>query len=152
MRQILHSGGPDQTIKIGQSLGAKLRGGELIDLVGDLGSGKTTLVKGLSLGIGYKGDVTSPTFTLHNQYQGNKLRLDHLDFYRLSEPGLMRRQLAEIVDEPSSIVVIEWSQIVADVLPNGRLSINLSAPSEVERELRFEYPSSLEYLVKGFKC
>lgn len=143
------STGSEQTGQLAESLGKRLRGGETIELVSDLGGGKTTFVRGLAHGMGSKDKVSSPSFTLSNQYQTNKLTLHHFDFYRLSEPGIMRNELAEVVADPQAIVVVEWGDIVEDVLPAGRLTLHIKTTGENERELVFSYPKSLEYLVEG---
>lgn len=97
--------------------------------------------------MGIKEAVKSPSFTLGNQYQGGKLTLHHLDFYRLSTPGIMLDSLAEILDDPKAVVVIEWAEVVKEVLPNQRLTVNLRVTGETRREIRFEYPKRLKYLL-----
>lgn len=119
----------------------------MIELVGDLGSGKTSFVKGLANGIGSQDLVRSPSFTLSNQYTGKQLILNHFDFYRLDDPGIMRDELAEILERPDAVIVIEWANIVEDVLPNNRLTVSLKPISENKRAISFEYPESLNYLI-----
>jgi tRNA threonylcarbamoyladenosine biosynthesis protein TsaE len=137
----------EATGKLAANLGSKLRGGEVIELVSDLGGGKTTFVRSLAKGMGSDDNVSSPTFTLSNEYQAGKLTLHHFDFYRLSEPGIMRDELAEILAEPQAVTVIEWAGIVEDVLPLERLTIRIKATGENSREFSFEYPESLGYLI-----
>lgn len=127
-----------------------MRGGEVIELVSDLGGGKTTFVRGLARGMGSRDSVRSPSFTLSNQYRADKLTIYHFDFYRLFEPGIMRDELAECVADPKAIVVVEWGKIVEDVLPAERLTINLRPTGDDSRELIFTYPKSLSYLIP--KC
>jgi len=124
-----------------------LKGGEVIELVSDLGGGKTTFVKGLAKGMGSEATVHSPSFTLDNQYQAGKLTLHHFDFYRLFEPGVMRDELAEILEEPGAVVVVEWGRIVQDVLPPERLVIRIRATGEHKREITFSAPPKLKYLL-----
>ncbi len=131
------------------SVGSKLRGGEVIELVGDLGSGKTAFVRGLARGAGSQDTVHSPSFTLNNQYHAGPLTLHHFDFYRLFEPGIMRDELAEALNNPSAVVVVEWANIVKDVLPPTRLTIRIKATSETGRQYTFEYPNKLNYLIAG---
>ena len=86
---------------------------KLIVLRGDLGAGKTTLVKGIaaSLGAAEAEDVTSPTFTLVHEYAGKKVRLYHLDLYRLeTERELLTLGLEEMVEQPDALVVVEWGE------------------------------------------
>jgi tRNA threonylcarbamoyladenosine biosynthesis protein TsaE len=86
---------------------------KLIVLRGELGAGKTTLVKGIvaALGAAEASDVTSPTFTLVHEYAGAKVRLYHLDLYRLeTERELMTLGLEEMADEPDALVLVEWGE------------------------------------------
>lgn len=130
-------------------MGSRLRGGEVIELVSDLGGGKTTFVRGLARGLGSPDRVSSPTFTLTNEYDAGKLHLFHYDFYRLNEPGVMADELAEAVHDPQAIVVVEWGDIVENVLPAERITVRLEAVGENERRLTFTYPKKLEYLIEG---
>jgi len=126
-----------------------MRGGEVIELISDLGGGKTTFVRGLARGLGSSDPVRSPSFTLNNRYKAGKLILNHFDFYRLKEPGIMRDELAEVLADPESVTVVEWGEMVRDVLPDKRLTIKIRSLSETGRELIFEYPPELEYLIPG---
>ncbi len=91
--------------------------------------------------------VRSPSFTLSNQYQAGDLTLHHFDFYRLQEPGIMRQEIAEIITDPQAVVVIEWAEIVGDVLPAAQLLIRLTSTDENRRQLLFSYPDNLQYLI-----
>jgi tRNA threonylcarbamoyladenosine biosynthesis protein TsaE len=137
----------DQTLALAAAIGKNLRGGEVIELVSDLGGGKTTFVRGLASGMGSSDRVSSPSFTLTNQYRSDRLTMQHFDFYRLSEPGIMRDELAEILTEPTMVTVVEWANIVDDVLPAERLTIRLTAATESGRTLEFSYPDSLTYIM-----
>lgn len=128
-------------------IGRKLRGGEVVELVSDLGGGKTTFVRGLARGLASHDAVHSPSFTLGNQYRAGKLTLYHFDFYRLFEPGIMREELAESLADPKAVVVVEWGKIVKDILPTDRLTVSLRATGDKSRELLFTYPKSLSYLI-----
>jgi tRNA threonylcarbamoyladenosine biosynthesis protein TsaE len=136
----------DATLKLAADLGQKLRGGELIELRGDLGSGKTSFVKGLARGLGSKDAVHSPSFTLSNEYRAEELVLYHFDFYRLNEPGIMRREIAEATEDPKGVVIVEWGGIVENALPTDRLIINLTATGEESRRLEFSCSNKLDYL------
>jgi tRNA threonylcarbamoyladenosine biosynthesis protein TsaE len=149
-RQII-STRPDATRKIALSIGKQLRGGEVIDLIGDLGSGKTTFVKGLAKGIGSQATVSSPTYKINNVYQGNSLFLYHFDFYRIAEPGILSSELAEALTEPSSIVVIEWSDIIRQLLPKKQLTITFTQTADNERQLDFSLPADLSYVIEGIE-
>lgn len=120
----------------GEKLGHKIRGGEVIELVGDVGAGKTTLTKGIARGLNIDDDIQSPTFTIARVYEArNNLRLHHYDFYRLSEPGIMADELAEVLADPQAVVVIEWAAIIGGVLPDDRLTIEIIADNEDSRKL-----------------
>jgi tRNA threonylcarbamoyladenosine biosynthesis protein TsaE len=137
----------ETTVAIAARLGTKLHGGEVIELMGDLGSGKTAFVRGLAQGMGSTDPVSSPSFTLSNQYQAGKLTLHHFDFYRLTEPGIMREELAEILTDPRAVVVVEWAGIIENVLPDERLKVKVTATGESARKFSFIYPESLQYLL-----
>ncbi len=117
--------------ELGARIGALLRGGEVIELVGDVGAGKTTFTKGLARGLGIDEDVQSPTFTISRVYEArDELVLAHYDFYRLVDAGIMSAELYESVHDPHTITVIEWGGVVAGVLPKDHLTIEISATSE----------------------
>jgi tRNA threonylcarbamoyladenosine biosynthesis protein TsaE len=130
------------TERLGELLGNRLSGGEVIELRSDLGGGKTTFVIGLAGGAGSQDRVSSPTFTLSRIYKAKKLEIHHFDFYRLSEPGILRDQLAESLDNPKAVVIVEWADIVKDVLPKDRFSIEFepAAGSSEERCITISYP------------
>ena len=130
-----------------------LRGGEVIELVSDLGGGKTTFTRGLARGAGSHDRVRSPTFTLSSEYKAPHFTITHFDFYRLGEAGIVGDELAEVVGDPQYVVVVEWGDIVHDVLPPRRLTLHLLQSKEGEevRKLTFEYPTELEYLLEGVK-
>lgn len=120
----------------GHTLGSLLRGGETIELIGDVGAGKTTLTKSILAGMGSGEIVQSPTFTINRLYSLDDGRqLLHYDFYRLQDPGIIRHELAESIHDPSTVTVVEWSDIVADVLPEDRLQIRIAAIAENERSV-----------------
>jgi tRNA threonylcarbamoyladenosine biosynthesis protein TsaE len=128
------------------AIGSKLKGGEVIELVSDLGGGKTSFVRGLAKGMGSPDIVHSPSFTLSNQYDAQKLSLHHFDLYRLPEPGIIRNELSEILTDPRAVVVIEWADIMNDVLPTDRITIDLQVVSDSERHLTAHYNDQFAYL------
>lgn len=133
----LPSNSSEDTLRVGERLGSSLSGGEIIELKGDIGSGKTVFVRGVVRGMGSRDSVMSPTFTISRIYTGNGVDLHHFDFYRLRDPGIMRAELSESVDQADVSVVIEWSGIVEDVLPKERLQVEFKATSGSERSLTF---------------
>lgn len=149
MTKVIQTTAAVATEDLGKHLGAKLKGGEVLELVSDLGGGKTTMTRGIVEGAGSQDLVTSPTFTISNHYQAGKLSISHFDFYRLVEPGLMEHELADVLEDPSSVVIVEWSEIVAHVLPKDRLTIEIVANAEDGRKITMNYPEKLSYLVDG---
>lgn len=122
--------------QFGARLGAVLHGGEMIELIGDVGAGKTTLTKGVAAGLEIDEDVQSPSFTISRVYDGrDSLRLFHYDFYRLQEAGIMHNELEETLQDPQAITLIEWADIITGVLPIDRLSITIQSPTERSRRL-----------------
>lgn len=120
----------------GVRLGAALMGGEVIELIGDVGAGKTTLTKAIAAGMGVTDDVGSPSYTLSQVYEApHGLRLTHYDFYRLDDPGILASELAEVLSDERTVTAIEWGDIVAGVLPTDHLQIRITPLSETERQL-----------------
>lgn len=135
------------TKAFGEKLGMLLHGGEVIELVGDVGAGKTTLTKGIAKGLAIDEEVQSPSFTISRGYNGRDgLQLAHYDFYRLSDAGIMANELREVVSEPNVVTVIEWAKIVGSVLPKNHIVINITSPTENSR--RFDITGDKELLGK----
>jgi tRNA threonylcarbamoyladenosine biosynthesis protein TsaE len=146
------SSSSDATFAIGEQLGNRCRGGEVFVLSSDLGGGKTALAKGIAKGLGCQGIVNSPTFTISQVYTcNNGLSMHHFDFYRLGEPGLIPYELVDVINDPKAVTVIEWGDIVDDVLPKRRVIIKLERTehSEFERRVIFNYPEEMNYLRSG---
>lgn len=127
-------------------LGANLRGGEVITFASDLGGGKTTLIKSIVAGSGSFGSVSSPTFTICNTYIAPKFSIQHFDFYRLNDPGIMKHQLAEVLSDRQSVVLIEWPATIRSVLPEHTINISIHVTSHSSRKLIIEYPDEFNYL------
>ena len=125
--------------RFGELLGSYLFGGCLIELVGDVGSGKTTLTKGIAVGLGVEDDVQSPSFMIKRVYDArDHLILAHYDFYRLIDAGIMASELDESMSDSTCITIIEWGEFVDGVLPTDRLSIKIVSPTENSRELTID--------------
>jgi tRNA threonylcarbamoyladenosine biosynthesis protein TsaE len=139
----------EATEQLAEQLGNNLRGGELVELISDLGGGKTTFARGLVRGAGSTDRVASPTFTLSREYTAPKFTIVHFDFYRLGEAGIVGEELAEIMDDPSYVIIVEWGDVVRNVLPERRMTIGIEQIAEEARELRFSCPAELSYLMKG---
>lgn len=113
-----------------------LTGGEVIELRGDVGAGKTTFTKGLAAGLGIDETVQSPSFTISRVYDApSGLHLAHYDFYRLHDAGIMADELNETIQGSSTVTVIEWADIVDGVLPVDRVTIAIAATSETDRRV-----------------
>jgi len=134
----------DDTLKIGEKLGEQLKGGEVIELIGDVGSGKTVLTRGLAKGAGSADNVASPSFTISRVYKTDNFDIHHFDFYRLGDPGLMKQDIAEAAQDNNSVVVVEWSDIVEEVLPANRYIVKLEQAGEDERNIAITFPAEVE--------
>jgi tRNA threonylcarbamoyladenosine biosynthesis protein TsaE len=123
------------TLALGETLAELLRAQKVVVLRGDLGMGKTTLVKGMAAALGANAaDVTSPTFTLVQEYQGRKTRLVHLDLYRLeNERELEGIGLWEMAEAPDTLVMVEWGDKFASVEEHANAEIAITQ-GEVENE------------------
>ena len=120
----------------GESWAAKLVGGEIFALHGVLGAGKTQLAKGLARGLGYPGDVTSPTFTIVHEYRGGRLPMYHIDLYRIeSENAAIDIGLEEFLPG-EGVTFIEWPERIASLLPRETRHWQLEVVSLTERVIR----------------
>lgn len=146
----VHTTNVQGTEVLGQNIGKALKGGEVIELVSDLGGGKTALTRGIATGIGSSDRVMSPTFTISRVYSSGPLKLVHYDFYRLDDPGLLRHELEESLHDPSTITVVEWAHIVADILPQNRITITITKSGENSRSFEIKYPEELAAIFKGY--
>lgn len=127
---------PEDTFRAGEQFAKILEPGDAIQLVGDLGAGKTQFVRGLAQGLGSADEVASPSFTLSREYAcPNDLTLYHFDFYRLDSPGIMRNEVAEVVGDSHAIVALEWGMDVADVLTSGCYQIEITSGKKAEDRL-----------------
>ncbi len=126
------SDGPDRTKAIASVLAEMLKVGDLLVLTGDLGAGKTCFTQGLGKGLGIEQRITSPTFTLANQYRG-RLLLHHLDVYRLdSVAETLDLDLPDLLE--SGVTVIEWGEQISEVLPSNHLLVSLRYPDLTDDE------------------
>lgn len=141
----------EETLALGEAIANLLKGGETIELIGDLGAGKTTLAQGIVRKLGHTGEVTSPTFTLSRDYPvRDQLTVHHFDFYRLSGHDLVSDELNEFLDDPKSINLVEWASHGAGDLPQDRISIKLNY-GEDENSREIEVSSTNEKVIEGLK-
>lgn len=125
-----------EMLEFGQKFAKKLTLPTVIELVGDVGAGKTTFTRGLAKGLGIQEVVTSPSFTISKRYAFDGGELSHYDFYRLDNPGIMREEIAETLALPNSVVVVEWGQAVADLLPESKVHIEFKLQDDGSREVQ----------------
>jgi tRNA threonylcarbamoyladenosine biosynthesis protein TsaE len=136
MKKIIISHSPEETKKLGRKLAANLKAGDVISLIGELGTGKTVLSQGIAAGAGVRQNVTSASFVLIQKFQG-KLPFYHLDFYRLSENEINESGFEEIFDS-GGICVIEWAQKNSKILPVQTIMIKIKFLNSFSRQLIFE--------------
>ena len=138
MEIISHS--PADTEKIGVEIGRVAKHGLVIALSGELGAGKTQFVRGLARGLGISGRVHSPTFTLVNEYGGGRLKLFHLDLYRLETAEQILSAGIEEYLKPDGVAVIEWAERIADCrLPIADLKkVRIEVLNERERKIIYD--------------
>ncbi|MGI6538786.1 MAG: tRNA (adenosine(37)-N6)-threonylcarbamoyltransferase complex ATPase subunit type 1 TsaE [Caldicoprobacterales bacterium] len=115
----------EETYQLGKVIGENARPGDIFLLYGDLGSGKTVLSRGISHGAGYKGLVTSPTFTLMNIYEG-RYPVYHFDIYRINYPEELYDLDYEEFFFGTGITIVEWSEKLGSLLPSEYLKITIS--------------------------
>ncbi len=129
---------PVETHSLGKKLGENLHSGDVVALSGELGAGKTCLVRGIARGLGVAEEygITSPTFTLINEYPG-RLTLYHLDMYRLSGIGDLNDIGYDVCFNENGVVVVEWAEKIREALPEGALFILLEYLDENRRKLVF---------------
>ena len=116
---------PDETMLVGRTLGSILNSGDVVCLTGDLGTGKTAFTNGMAQALGVKEYVTSPTFTIVNEYK-TEVPLYHFDVYRISDPEEMYDIGFEEYLYGDGIVVIEWAELIKDILPDELIWVKIS--------------------------
>lgn len=129
-----------QTEELGLKLAKELKPGTVIALIGDLGSGKTALTKALAKGLGIEEQVTSPTFTIIQEYSGGRLPLYHFDVYRLEGEEDMYELGYEDYFYGDGVCVVEWADRIKELLPKNTIYINIDYGSqENERIYNIKY-------------
>ena len=132
-KYISHS--PNDTENIAVSLAETLNGGEVVAFRGGLGMGNTCFTRGLAKGLGYKGDVTSPTFALINEYLGGRLNLYHFEMYRISTwEELYSSGFFEYIEE-KGVVAAEWSENIENALPENTVYVEIKDLDQDKREI-----------------
>jgi tRNA threonylcarbamoyladenosine biosynthesis protein TsaE len=134
---ILESNSVEETERIAAELATRLRGGECIALEGDLGAGKTQFVRGLVMGLnGNPRSVSSPTFVLLNVYDTGRLRVYHLDAYRVhGAEDFESIGFAELLEQRDAVVIVEWPSRVEALLPALRTTVRIRSTGETSRRI-----------------
>ena len=128
---------PEETEAIGQRLAQCLKGGEIIAYEGDLGAGKTAFTRGLALGLGITERVTSPTYTIVNEYEGGRLPLFHFDMYRLTDSEALFDIGWEDYLLRGGVCAVEWSENVSDAMEEP-ITVRIEKLSEDSRKITVE--------------
>lgn len=142
----------EETIALGERVGALLRPGDVLVLTGDLGAGKTQLTKGLAAALGYEGPVTSPTFNIQNIYDGAEMPLYHFDLYRLEDAEqLGDAGLLDALGEEDGACVIEWGEAFAREIGDERVDVFLTR-LDAEAKEGEEPPRELRFVAHGARA
>lgn len=133
MKKITYSA--EETIEFAVQIGKMLKKGDIIAYTGGLGAGKTTFTRGLAIGMGLEDNVVSPTFSLVNEYRGDELCLYHFDMYRIMSADDL--ETTGFYDYPmeESVFAIEWSENIADELPENTIFIDIERIDESIRNI-----------------
>ncbi|MSR66309.1 MAG: tRNA (adenosine(37)-N6)-threonylcarbamoyltransferase complex ATPase subunit type 1 TsaE [Pedosphaera sp.] len=132
------SNSPEETLDFGRRWAERLAPGTVIGLTGDLGSGKTQLVKGIAAGLGITTTIPSPTFALVIEHAGGRLPLAHLDFYRMQSDEDIIRAGLEAYFQPAGVSVIEWFDRWRGPLPDHFRRFKITTLGETERRIDYE--------------
>lgn len=138
-------------MRLGALVGSRLKGGECIELISDLGGGKTAFVRGLAKGAGSPDQVASPSFTIMRVYRAPNFEIHHYDLYRLEETGVVGEELGESLADPAVCTIIEWAGLSQHQLPADRLSLEIVVSSPDQRILKFKAGTKHKHLLKGLK-
>ncbi|SNS47568.1 tRNA threonylcarbamoyladenosine biosynthesis protein TsaE [Anaerovirgula multivorans] len=141
-----------ETEDLGSKLGKIVKPGDIICLIGDLGAGKTTFTKAFAKGLEVEDYVTSPTFTILQEYEG-RIPLYHFDVYRIEDVGEMENIPYEEYFYGDGVCVIEWAELIREILPKDYIRIEIKYIGIEEREICFEatnesYDKQLEELLR----
>ena len=128
---------PEQTELLGEALGKKLSGGEIVAYLGDLGAGKTAFTRGLARGLGISMRVTSPTYTIVNEYEGGRLPLFHFDMYRLPDADALFDIGWEDYLLRGGVCAVEWSENVTEALEDA-IFVKIEKLSDEVRKITVE--------------
>lgn len=124
----------EETLKVGSMIGERLKPGDVINLNGDLGAGKTHITKGIAKGLGVDDYITSPTFIIVNQYEG-RIPLYHFDVYRINDIDEMYEIGFDEYLYGNGVCIVEWGRIVEELLPDYAIRIDINKIDDNSREI-----------------
>ena len=132
-----------ETFELGKRIANAVNPGTVILFYGDLGAGKTVMTKGIAAGLGITEMITSPTFTIMQEYEGGRMPLYHLDVYRIEDPDEMEEVGLNEYIYGNGLTVIEWAEQIEDILPEDAIKITIERKVEnpedpEERDIRIE--------------
>ena len=147
---IFHTKSSIETISLGEKIGSLLKPGDILAMTGTLAAGKTTITKGIAKSLGVKDNITSPTFCLVSEYEGEKMPLYHMDVYRL-EDGDESIGFNDYFNS-DGVSIIEWSELISDILPEERLDIKFKVIDENTRIIKLtphgsKYEDIINYVI-----
>lgn len=127
---------PEETYEIGRRMGSEARPGLVITLDGDLGAGKTLFTKGFAEGLGITEPVSSPTFTILQEYEGGRMPLYHFDVYRIGDPAEMEEVGFDDYIYGDGATLIEWSELIEELIPEGAVRIVMERDAAKSEDYR----------------
>jgi len=137
--EVVESNSAAETEALGARVAERLGPGDVVLLAGDLGAGKTTLVRGACRALGFAGPVTSPTFTIGQRYEGGRLPVSHLDLYRLQDLEGEDPALLDDYLRPDGVAFVEWPAAGAGRLDRPALEVRLAHADEGRRRIEVEW-------------
>ncbi len=133
MEKITHSA--EETIEFAKEIGSRLKKGDIVAYTGGLGAGKTTFTRGLAMGLGMDDNVTSPTFSLVNEYHSRDISLYHFDMYRIMGADDLETTGFYDYSTDDSVFAIEWSENISEELPDNAVIINIERIDDNTRRI-----------------
>ena len=133
---IYTSNSAEETFDIAAQFAKQLKTGDVVTLDGDLGAGKTHFTKGIAIGMGVDETITSPTFAIHNVYNGAQFTLNHFDFYKIeSVEEVENLGFDEIIGDTNGVCVMEWWHNVVQLVPAKRIEVEITTLEEDKRQI-----------------
>ena len=136
MKKVFESVNEEATFRYAMNMGKEAKPGEVIALTGDLGTGKTVFCKGFAKGLGVDENVSSPTFTLLQEYESGRLPLHHFDVYRIGDVSEMEETGYEDCVYGNGVTLIEWAELIEDILPEKLIRIKIEKDDDMEFDYR----------------